>query len=246
MASKGNWIATVVIAAAILVGACIGSYALRHRNDGPKTISVKGSAEQNFVSDLVVWDLTLVSHSSTPLQGLRDVDRQRDILRNFLKEKGVSDEELVFGAVDYYHDTKGYYDKSQERYVEIDNGYNVSQVATVTSNSVDNVELIARSVGELIELNVTVNAQAPKYYYTKLASLKLEMVAAAAQDARDRADAIAKESNGKLGGVRRSSLGIFQIVGRYSNEDYSWGGNFNVSSKEKTVSVTVTSEFLVR
>lgn len=239
-------LASVVMGVAIVVASIVGANAVLHRFDRPKTVSVKGGAERDFISDLVVWDVTIASHSDTPIEGLRDIERQQKVLRDFLFSKGVTEEELEFGPVSYDEDIQGYYDTNQSRYVEIKNGFNVSQTATVTSNRVNEVEKIARSVGELIEQNVTAHAENPSYYYTKLADLKLEMVAAASADARERAIQIAKESNAKLGDLRKSSLGVFQIVGKHSKEDYSWGGNFNTSSKEKTVSITVSSEFLLK
>lgn len=243
---KNRLLASIVIAASIIVSTLVGANAILHRNDRPKTVSIKGGAERDFVSDLVVWEVTIRSHSLTPLEGLQDIERQQDILRRFLIEKGVTDEELEFGAVAYSEDVQSYYDTNQSRYVEIKNGFNISQTATVTSNRVDEMDKIARSVGDLIEQSVTADAARPRYYYTKLADLKLEMVAAASADARERAKQIAEESKASLGKLRRSSLGVFQIVGKHSEEDYSWGGNFNTSSKEKTVSITVTSEFLLK
>lgn len=243
---KNGLIASIVIAVAVVVAALVGSNAILHRNDNPKTVSVKGGAERDFTSDLVVWNVTITSRSATPLEGLRDVERQQGILRTFLISKGVTEEELVFGPVSYAEDVTGYYDEHQSRYIEIKNGFIVSQTATITSSRVDNMDKVARSVGELIEQNVTAQAASPRYYYTKLADLKMEMVAAAALDARERAAQIAEESKSKLGDLRSSSLGVFQIVGKHSDEGYSWGGNFNTSSKEKTVSITVTSEFLLK
>ena len=40
-------------------------------------------------------------------------------------------------------------------------------------------------------------------------------------------------------------MGIFQITGQNSNEDYSWGGTFNTSSKEKTASITMKLDYEV-
>lgn len=243
---KSRVISAALLSVAIIIAVLVGGYAIQHRNDRPKTITVKGGAEHDFVSDLVVWNVTISAHSKTPLEGLREVDRQRETLHQFLIEKGVSEGEIEFGPVSYYEDVTGYYDSNQQRYVEIKNGYNVSQIVTVTSKNVDDIEKVAKTVGELIERDVTAHAQDPRYYYTKLADLKLEMVAEAANDARSRAKQIADESKASLGGLRRSSLGVFQIVGKHSDESYSWGGNFNTSSKEKTLSITVTSEFLIK
>jgi hypothetical protein len=41
-------------------------------------------------------------------------------------------------------------------------------------------------------------------------------------------------------------MGVFQITGKNSNEDYSYGGAFNTSSKEKTASITLKVEYQVK
>ncbi len=38
-------------------------------------------------------------------------------------------------------------------------------------------------------------------------------------------------------------MGVFQITGKNSNEDYSYGGAFNTSAKNKTGSITIKMEF---
>ena len=79
----------------------------------------------------------------------------------------------------------------------------------------------------------------PRYYYTKLADLKHEMIKKATEDARQRAEIIAAESGGSLGELRDARMGVFQITGQYSDEDYSWGGSFNTADKEKTATITI-------
>ena len=71
------------------------------------------------------------------------------------------------------------------------------------------------------------------------------MLKAASEDALKRATAIAEGSNRKVGKLQRTQMGVFQVVGLYSDEDYSWGGSFNTSSREKTISVTVKSSYSV-
>lgn len=41
-------------------------------------------------------------------------------------------------------------------------------------------------------------------------------------------------------------MGIFQITGQNSDEDYSWGGTFNTESKEKTASITMKLDYKVK
>ncbi|MDN4754391.1 SIMPL domain-containing protein [Porphyromonadaceae bacterium W3.11] len=242
---KRKLIGLILIIATILIAIGLGSYTVLHRNDHPKTISVKGSAEQEIVSDLIVWNITILTNSPTPLQGLREVERQRETVKRFLSRQEIPNESIEVGPVEYNERTNGYYDNQQQRYIEVHQGYDVQQTLTISSHDVDKVELVSRNVGDLIELDVTARSNSPRYYYTKLADLKLEMLAKAAEDARNRAKKIAKESNSSLGGLRKSNMGVFQILGKNSEEDYSWGGTFNTSSKVKVINITVSSDFLV-
>ncbi|MFM9422751.1 MAG: hypothetical protein RIR06_1212, partial [Bacteroidota bacterium] len=86
-------------------------------------------------------------------------------------------------------------------------------------------------------------SEAPEFYYTKLAELKQQMVKEATEDARMRAEKIAEASGSELGNLKNAEMGIFQIVGQNSNEDYSWGGTFNTGSRRKTASITMQLEF---
>lgn len=123
----------------------------------------------------------------------------------------------------------------------------VEQMVTLTSQRVDEMEEVIRSVGELIEQDVVAVPEEPPFTIPNWRSQEnLEMVAAASEDARTRAQQIAAESKGSLGGLREASLGVFQVWGKYANRGYSWGGNFNTSSKEKTVSITVTADFMIK
>ncbi len=38
-------------------------------------------------------------------------------------------------------------------------------------------------------------------------------------------------------------MGVFQIIARNSNEDYSWAGTFNTTSKQKTATITMKLQF---
>ena len=65
------------------------------------------------------------------------------------------------------------------------------------------------------------------------------MISKATSDAKLRADNIAENSGGKLGKLISAKMGIFQITGQNSKENYSWGGTFNTISKLKTASITM-------
>lgn len=87
------------------------------------------------------------------------------------------------------------------------------------------------------------NSDAPAYYYTKLADLKIKMIANATKDARERAEKVAENAKAKLGQLQQADMGIFQITAQNSSEEYSWGGTLNTTSKEKTASITMKLKF---
>ena len=71
------------------------------------------------------------------------------------------------------------------------------------------------------------------------------MISRATENARLRAERIAENSGSNLGELIDAKMGIFQITGQNSGEDYSWGGAYNTSSKEKTTSITMKLTYSV-
>jgi hypothetical protein len=108
---------------------------------------------------------------------------------------------------------------------------------------VDRIEAFSRKVTDLIDTGVELYSEPPEYYYTQLGKLKLEMIAAATKDGRARAERIVENAGGRLGRLRYSSLGVFQITVPNSSADFSWAGAFDVTSKRKTASVTIKLQF---
>lgn len=105
------------------------------------------------------------------------------------------------------------------------------------------VENISREVSELINSGIEFSSDPPQYYYTKLAELKIEMIADATKDAKVRAQRIADNAGSGLGTLKKADLGVFQIVAQNSAEEYAPGGSFNTSSKRKTATITVRLEY---
>jgi hypothetical protein len=72
------------------------------------------------------------------------------------------------------------------------------------------------------------------------------MIASATEDARLRAEKISINSGSKIGKLKNARMGVFQIIAQNSNEDYSWGGSYNTSSKMKTATITMKLEFGIK
>ncbi len=233
------WGISIVITALILGGA------FKNRNQGENTISVTGKAEKTFSSDLIVWRGSFSRNASTLKEAYDLLNQDIEVVKKYLKGKGVKDNEPVFDAVDIQklYRTETDKDGNEASYFT---GYLLTQVVKIESKDVDRIEKLSREVTELINQGLEFNSASPEYYYTQLANLKIEMIAEATKDARLRAEKIAQESGSSLGDLKNGDMGVFQIVApNSSDEDYSWGGSLNTSSRKKSASITMSLAFNV-
>lgn len=226
-------------ALAVVISAIILSYTILNRNQKANTIAVTGLGEENFTSDLIVWhgDFQRKNINLRDAYALLDKDRA-DILK-YMSGKGLKESDMVFSAVDITKEFDESYDNNGNKTKSVFTGYVLQQTIFVESKEVNKVEEISRSVTELINNGIEFKSSDPQYYYTRLAELKIEMIAAATQDANLRATKIAENANSSVGALKTAEMGVFQITGTNSAEDYSWGGSFNTDSKYKTASITV-------
>jgi hypothetical protein len=179
-------------------------------------------------------------------QAYADLNTDQKTIRKYLTSKGVKSDEIVFEAVDIQKDFNYDYDENGQLRNTIFNGYSLSQSLKIQSKNVDVVENISREVTELIDAGVELNSFAPDYYYTKLAQLKIKMIEAATKDAKNRAEKIAENAGGVLGNLKNADMGVFQITGENTQEEFSWGGNYNTSSKKKTANVTIRLKYEIK
>jgi hypothetical protein len=98
-------------------------------------------------------------------------------------------------------------------------------------------------VTELINKGIEFTSEAPQYYYTKLADLKIDLIATATQDGKNRAERTAQNAGTSIYKLLDADMGVFQITGQNSGENVSWGGAFNTTSKNKTATITMKLKY---
>jgi uncharacterized protein len=233
-------IAIAVVASFFLVG-----NAYKYRFKSSENITVTGLAEKDFMSDQIVWKGNYTRKMADLKSAYSLLKEDEGKIRAYLKGKGVTDQELVFSAINIDREFSERYDMQGRTIGREFTGYNLRQHVTVDSRDIDKVEKISREVTGLIETGIEFNSNPPSYYYTKLSELKIDLLAKASADARTRAETIARNAGSSLGKIRKANMGVFQITGQNTNEEYSYGGAFNTSSKGKTASITIKIEFAV-
>ncbi len=234
-----NLASVIIIALAVVISAYLLSDAFRNRNSNNDTISVTGLGSKDFTSDLIVWRGSFSKKNYILKDAYAALDNDQAIIKNYLSSKGINEQDVVFSAVQISKDYQYQYDEHGNTRQQTFSGFTLTQNVQIESKDVDKLEKISREVTELINSGVEFYSYPPEYYYTQLATLKIEMIAEATKDAYTRATSIAENADSGLGKLKKSDLGVFQIIAQNSSEDYSWGGSFNTTSKKKTANITV-------
>ncbi len=234
---------SIIISSAIVLTALTFSIAFKNRNRTSNSISVTGLGSKDFVSDLIVWSGSFIRKSGNLKDAYSELDKDRENIKNYLISKGIKFDNIIFSAVDINKEFEDVYDNSGNKTKSIFSGYRLTQNIQIESKEVDKVEDVSRQVSELINSGIEFYSENPQYYYTKLAELKIEMIAEATKDANTRSEKIAENAGSSVGRLKNADMGVFQIVAQNSAEEYSWGGSFNTTSKRKTATITVKLEY---
>ncbi len=235
----------VLALAAILCAVVLGrAYTYKYRSQD--TIVVTGLGETEFVSDLIVWSGALTAESQSVAAGYTQLEANKQKVQKYLKDKGIPADAVVFEFVNVDKQYESVYGPNGNWAGQRFTGYMLRQRFTVESTDVEKVEVVSREISSLIAQGVSIEAYAPDYYYTKLDDVKMGLIETASADARTRAEKIADNAGTKIGRVASARMGVFQITGANSNEEFSAGGSFNTSSRTKKARITMRIEYRLK
>lgn len=240
-----TYLSAIIIAVAVLISVLLLTRAYKYRFTSTETVSVVGLAEVDFTSDLVVWEGNFSRKSQELRLAYSSLKDDEQVISQYLVANGIPDSSFVFSAIDINKEYTNTYDRNGELSGKIFAGYTLSQHVNIESKDIAKVEKLSRQVTGLIEKGIEFNSMAPLYFYTKLADLKMDLLAKASTDARARAETIAGSVKSRLGKPVKANMGVFQITGKNKNEDFSYGGSFNTADKFKTASITIRMDYLL-
>lgn len=230
----------MIISLGLFLSACVGAltfYQVRSLDDA---LSVTGSAKTAVSSDSVKWTFNISRRvTETALQsGYASIARDLAATKKFLSDHGIKDEQVTIAPVmmeEIWHDAN--YQGPREVVLR--------QSLTLQSSDVAGVTNLAKATDQLANQGVFLSANPPEYYYSKLADLRVSLLAAAVKDAKARAEQLAKSSGQRVGSLKAASSGVVQVMTPNSVEvsDY---GSYDTASIEKEVMVTVRTTFFVK
>jgi uncharacterized protein len=208
----------------------------RHARD---TMTITGSARKPITSNLVRWSLSVSGVARTPQAAAHTMRRDMRTVEAFLRGGGVPASAMAESVVQS-ETIVTRISKKKTRTT-----YRVSEGLGVSTNKIDVVEAVSTRLAELIERGIDVSARPLEYISTDLAQAKLDALQAATEEAHRRADILVRGLGGKLGAMRSSSLGVYQITPRDSTDVSDYGIN-DTSTRDKDVTAVVTATFAVR
>ncbi len=236
----------IIMSSAVVIAAVVLAVAYTNKSRTSNgIISVTGLGETEFTSDMIVITGRITVTNIDAAEGYNEMESDKRRVATFLNERGVATTELSFSMLNTYEEWSPVYDEGN--YIgEQFSHYNMSQGFTIESKSVDTVEAAARELTSLIGEGVSISVDEPMYYYTMLDDVKHTLIAEAAADAHARAELIATNSGVELDALSSSRAGVFQITAATGDEEFSAGGSFNLTSREKKARVTVRSEYKIK
>jgi uncharacterized protein len=232
----------LVLAAANILCVAIIAGAWVHTHVESKEINVTGSAKKQLESDLIVWSATVSSSDTQLVDAYTQLQTGTAKVLAFLDDQGIPKSQITVGSVaTTKHQAKD--DKGHD--TEKVAAYELSQQIAITSNDIYKTSTVANNITSLIKEGVMVESAPPKFIYTKLADLKIAMLADATKDATARAQQIAVNSGAKLGSIIDARMGVMQINPVNSSE-VSDSGNNDTTSRVKEITAVVTARFALQ
>jgi hypothetical protein len=206
-----------------------------------EVISVTGSAQRDIKSNYIVWQGEFSRREADLTTAYKILKEDLEKVRAYLISKGVSEKEILVSQIS----TETIYKKNEKGNDTNDiEGYRLSQNVEVRSKEVDIITEVSRASTELIDQGIQFESQEPKYFFTRLNELKIEMLAEATRNAKQRAENMANSAGNKIGLMRSAKMGVFQITPINSTEVSDWGVN-DTASLEKKVTAVVNVTFAI-
>jgi uncharacterized protein len=229
--------AAIVISTSMVAKAAVQVFRIRHQNH---MLTVTGSAKRRIQSDLIIWRASVQSRAPDLASAYKTLSVDVPKVVEFIRSKGIDPKEIVVSAA---HTTELHpHDKEGHEITETVVAYSMEQSVQVTSHDIDKVTAASQEATKLIEDGIYVGSEAPRYLYTKLAELKIQMLAEASKDARVRAEQMAVNMGSSVSSLQSARMGVMQINAANESE-VSAEGNNDTSSLDKDIMAVVTAAF---
>ena len=199
-------VAGIVAFGLLLLGLCLKG-GIDNFTNTDRRVTVKGLAEREVDADKVVWTLTLEESADELNPMFTRLNQQVDVIKNFLKEKGIDGKGDVSVTTFSVNDNlSNVWGDEKPRY-----HYTVRRSVVVSSNDTHFISDLRSQTDELIDRGIIVESDNAEYEYTQFQKLKPEMMAEAIANAETTAKQFAENSHSKINKIVEAGQGEFSI-----------------------------------
>jgi hypothetical protein len=237
--SQGNrnilLIAALVLGVAIVAGGYLLGDGLRRARMADRAVTMRGLAERNVTADLATWSLNFTASGTEAGEVQAEIERDTRTIQNFIRAAGFPAEAVSDrgGSINSFYDSN-----RQANIVTINRSlqFRTTDVMRAQRAYARQFDLIRNGV-QLQEGSAMV------YSFTRLNTIKPELIGESIQDARRGAERFATDSGSAVGGIRSATQGYFSIGARDGDATSEEGGGGAGDSPLQKVRVVTTIEF---
>ena len=184
-----------------------------------RCVTVKGLCEKEVMADKVIWPIIYKQGGNELGTLYNTVQEMNRTIIEFLKEAGVTDDEITVNAPSILDTRTNLYGERNTYH------YIITAGITVCSNQVDRIVKLQTEQAKLYEKGIPVGmgenwSHPTTYSFTGLNDIKPAMIEEATINARQAAEKFAKDSHSKLGKIKTVTQGQFSVSDRDSNTPY--------------------------
>ena len=184
-----------------------------------RTVTVKGLSEKEYPADIALWPIHF-SSANNELAGLyASIEKDTNDIIDFLKDNGFETQEITISPPSIMDKLSQGYEKSK-----IEFRYTATQTITVYSQKIKDVRVTMNKLATLGKKGIVFTGNSyensTEYLFTRLNDIKPIMVEEATTKAREVAEKFAKDSNSKLGKIKKAGQGQFSINDRDKNNPH--------------------------
>lgn len=226
----------------ITFGLLVASLIFASKMPKNENITVTGSASKIVKSDSAKLGFSIQTRDSNQKTSYATLKRQIPEVVKYLESKGIKKDDIDIKAMNGY---KIY--KQNERGYSTNEviAFEANQVFEIKSKDVEKIKEISTDIQNLFDKGINIDVFSPEYFYSDLASIKIELLKEATLDAKQRAISMLGAANSKVGKVKSMRMGVFQITPVDSTMVSDMGLN-DTSSIDKKVTAVANVVFKVK
>lgn len=218
-----NYKSALILGVCILLGLAflgffLGSSAIKFKAF-ERTVTVKGLSEREYPADIALWPIHFSSANNDLAKLYASIEKDTQKIIGFLKDSGFEQTEITISPPGIVDKLSQGYEKSR-----IEFRYTATQTITVYSKKIKDVRSAMNNLAALGKKGIAFTGDryqnSTEYLFTRLNEIKPEMVEEATRKAREVAEKFAKDSNSKLGKIKKARQGQFSITNRDKNNPH--------------------------